>query len=95
MDRFVADVSGLSRSYVQKLITEGHVTAGRHAGQGQRVRRSRRDSSTLEIPDPVKLELEPEDDPALGRLRGRRLLIVDKPPASSSIPRPATRAERS
>ena len=28
IDRYLADVSELSRSYVQKLITEGHVTTG-------------------------------------------------------------------
>ena len=27
VDRFVADVTGLSRSYVQKLIAEGRLTA--------------------------------------------------------------------
>jgi len=27
VDRFVADASGLSRSYVQKLITEGRLTS--------------------------------------------------------------------
>jgi 23S rRNA pseudouridine1911/1915/1917 synthase len=79
VDRFVADVTGLSRSYVQKLISAGHLTgasgslrANAMVGPGTTLR--------LELPpaEPADIEAEPgielrvvyEDDD---------LLIVDKP----------------
>ena len=71
VDRFVADVSGLSRSYVQKLITEGHVTAA-----GSPIKANEPivagEIVELEIPDPRPLELAAGADTALRRLRGRR-----------------------
>ncbi|HXG39737.1 MAG TPA: S4 domain-containing protein, partial [Candidatus Limnocylindrales bacterium] len=79
VDRFVADVTGLSRSYVQRLIATGRVTVGGEpvkarmiVGPGTRV--------AVEIPPPEPVELEPE--PAI-ELRvvyeDDDLLIVDKP----------------
>jgi len=78
LDRFVADVSGLSRSYVQKLITEGYVTAA--AGP---VKSNESivpgEIIDLEIPDPVKLDLAPEDIPLSVVYEDEDLLIIDKP----------------
>ena len=78
IDRFVADVSGLSRSYVQKLITEGHVTA---AGSLVKSNESAVPGEIveLEIPDPVKLDLAPEDIPLSVVYEDEDLLIIDKP----------------
>jgi 23S rRNA pseudouridine1911/1915/1917 synthase len=79
VDRFVADATGLSRSYVQKLITDGRLTAGGDplranatiAG-GERLR--------LEIPPPEAVDLEPEPGIALHVVyEDDDLLIVDKP----------------
>ena len=77
MDRYVADVSGLSRSYVQKLITEGHVTA---AGSPVRSNESivPGEIVDLEIPDPVKLDLTPEAIPLSVVYEDEDLLIIDK-----------------
>jgi 23S rRNA pseudouridine1911/1915/1917 synthase len=78
VDRFVADVSGLSRSYVQKLISDGHVT-----GDGSPVKAN--DAAvpglrlTLEVPDPEPLDLEPEPIPITAVYEDGDLLIVDKP----------------
>jgi 23S rRNA pseudouridine1911/1915/1917 synthase len=78
IDRFVADVSGLSRSYVQKLITEGHVTA---AGSPVKSNESvvPGEIVDLEIPEPVKLDLEAEDIPLSVVYEDEDLLIIDKP----------------
>ncbi len=77
LDKFVADVSGLSRSYVQKLITEGHVTAG-----GSAVKSNETivpgEILDMEIPDPVPLDLAPEPIPLSVVYEDDDLLIVDK-----------------
>jgi 23S rRNA pseudouridine1911/1915/1917 synthase len=78
-DRAVADLTGLSRAYVQKLITAGHLTAdGRpvkaneHIEAGMRLR--------LVIPPPEKLDLEPDATIELPVIyEDADLLIVDKP----------------
>jgi 23S rRNA pseudouridine1911/1915/1917 synthase len=86
IDRYLADVSGLSRSYVQKLITEGHVTtdgepikANEPVVTGQVVE--------LEIPEPKPLELEAEEIPISVVYEDDDLLIVDK--ASGLVVHPA------
>jgi 23S rRNA pseudouridine1911/1915/1917 synthase len=77
VDRFVADVSGLSRSYVQKLISEGHLTAAGSAVKAN-------DTIVpgwaleLEVPDPKPLDLEPEPIPLSVVYEDEDLLIVDK-----------------
>jgi 23S rRNA pseudouridine1911/1915/1917 synthase len=77
VDRFVADVSGLSRSYVQKLITEGHVTvAGVPIKANQTIFRG--EIVELEIPDPRPLDLTPEPIPLSVVYEDADLLIVDK-----------------
>ena len=77
VDRFVADVSGLSRSYVQKLITDGHVTAAGSAikANDQIIPGWILD---LDVPDPVPLALEPEPIPLSVLYEDDDLLLVDK-----------------
>ena len=77
VDRFLADVSGLSRSYVQKLISDGHVTA---AGLPVKANDTIVAGWTLalEVPDPVPLDLEPEAIPLSVVYEDDDLLIVDK-----------------
>jgi 23S rRNA pseudouridine1911/1915/1917 synthase len=78
VDRLLADVSGLSRSYIQKLITEGHVTvAGLPVKANQTV--SPGEVVDLEIPEPRPLELVPEAIPLSVVYEDADLLIVDKP----------------
>jgi 23S rRNA pseudouridine1911/1915/1917 synthase len=78
VDRFVADVSGLSRSYVQKLISEGRLTldgvplkANAAVGPGARLE--------LEVPEAVPLEVLAEAIPLTVVYEDADLLIVDKP----------------
>ncbi len=77
VDRFVADVSGLSRSYVQKLIAEGNVTTG---GLPLKANESVFSGEVveLEVPDPRPLELTPEEIPLTVVYEDADLLIVDK-----------------
>jgi 23S rRNA pseudouridine1911/1915/1917 synthase len=77
VDRFVADVSGLSRSYVQKLISEGLVTtAGMPIKANEPVFPG--EVVELEVPDPRPLELTPEPIPLAVVYEDADLLIVDK-----------------
>ena len=78
VDRFVADVSGLSRSFVQKLIADGRLTvdgrplkANAVVGPGDRLE--------LTVPAVVPLEVEAEAIPLVVVYEDDDLLIVDKP----------------
>jgi 23S rRNA pseudouridine1911/1915/1917 synthase len=79
VDRYVADATGLSRSYVQKLISAGRLTSAGEAlrsnaivGAGTELR--------LDVPEPAELELEPAPEIALRIVyEDADLLILDKP----------------
>ena len=79
VDRFVAEATGLSRSYVQKLISDGRLTAAGEAlrantivGAGTELR--------LDVPEPVAYDLAPAPDiPLTVVYEDDDLLIVDKP----------------
>jgi 23S rRNA pseudouridine1911/1915/1917 synthase len=77
-DRFVADVTGLSRTYVQKLISGGHLLSG---GLPIRANTMLEPGSavTLTIPPPVKAEIEAEDIPLEAVYEDDDILIVNKP----------------
>jgi 23S rRNA pseudouridine1911/1915/1917 synthase len=79
VDRFVADATGLSRSYVQRLIADGRLT---HDGHPLKA------NATLGGGDVVRLDVPPPDDPAIEGDPGidvpvvyedDDVLIVDKP----------------
>jgi 23S rRNA pseudouridine1911/1915/1917 synthase len=78
VDRLVADASGLSRSYVQKLIAEGRLTAG---GATIKAREAAVPGSLLEldVPEPRRLEVAPEPIPLTVVYEDADMLIVDKP----------------
>jgi len=79
VDRYVADVTGLSRSHVQKLISAGNLTADGVAlkanqviGPGTALR--------LVVPEPEALDLAPAPEiPVRIVHEDADLLIVDKP----------------
>ena len=79
VDRFVADVTGLSRSYVQKLISAGHLTAAGDplkanaiVGPGTSLR--------LEVPPAERADIEGEPGIKLVVVyEDDDLLIIDKP----------------
>ena len=79
VERYVADVTGLSRSHVQKLITAGNLTADgvpikANAVIGPGV------SLQLVVPEPEPLDLTPEPDIAVHVVyEDPDLLIIDKP----------------
>ncbi len=77
-DRFVADASGLSRSYVQKLIGDGRLTV---AGQPLRANAilTRGAVVELDVPAPIALATEGEAIPLVVVYEDDDLLIVDKP----------------
>ncbi len=80
VDRFVADRTGLSRSFVQRLISDGRLVddAGRRLRANSEVRGG---AVTLEVPPPeIPYHLEP--DPTIEVpvvYEDEDLLIVDKP----------------
>jgi 23S rRNA pseudouridine1911/1915/1917 synthase len=79
VDRFVADVTGLSRSYVQKLISDGRLTARGEpirantvVGPGATVR--------LDVPPPSRAEAVGDPTiPVVVVYEDGDLLLVDKP----------------
>ncbi len=77
VDRFVADASGLSRSYVQKLIVEGLLTMN---GEALKANEGVVPGAILEleVPDPRPLELNPEAIPLSVVYEDEDMLIVDK-----------------
>jgi 23S rRNA pseudouridine1911/1915/1917 synthase len=79
VDRYVADATGMSRSYIQKLISDGRLTvlgaalrANSIVGPGTELR--------LDVPEPTALELEPAPEIVLKVVyEDGDLLILDKP----------------
>ncbi len=79
-DRFVADATGLSRSYVQRLIAEGRLTA---EGRRVRARDVLRPGTVVELDvPPVRPPEHLEPDPSIPLrivYEDDDLLVVDKP----------------
>jgi len=79
VDRYVADATGLSRSYVQKLISDGRLTtageplkANSIVGAGTEL--------TLDVPEAIPLDLSPSPEIVLRVVyEDDDLLIIDKP----------------
>jgi 23S rRNA pseudouridine1911/1915/1917 synthase len=79
VDRYVADATGMSRSYVQKLISDGRLTSAGEAlranaivGPGTEL--------TIDVPEPIALDLEPAPEIALRVVyEDEDLLVIDKP----------------
>jgi 23S rRNA pseudouridine1911/1915/1917 synthase len=78
-DRVAADLSGLSRSHVQRLITEGRLTLG---GRPLKANVLVPGGAVLElvVPPPAPTDLEPRPDISVPVVHeDEDLLIVDKP----------------
>jgi 23S rRNA pseudouridine1911/1915/1917 synthase len=86
-DRFVADASGLSRAYVQRLIADGRLTRD---GERVRSRDGVRPGSRLEldVPDVTPTEVLAEQIPLTVVYGDGDLLIVDKPYGMVTHPAP-------
>jgi len=77
-DRVVADAVGLSRSYVQRLIEDGRLTAaGRPIKSNMMLEAGT--SLELDIPDRVVATIEAEDVPLRVVYQDADVLIIDKP----------------
>jgi 23S rRNA pseudouridine1911/1915/1917 synthase len=87
VDRFVADASGLSRAYVQRLIAEGRLTS-----QGRAVKANTRllPGSVLEldVPEARPPEVVPEAMPLRIAYEDDDVLVVDKPAGVVTHPAP-------
>jgi 23S rRNA pseudouridine1911/1915/1917 synthase len=91
VDRLVADATGLSRSHVQKLISDGRLTV---AGEPLRANAivSAGTEVRLDVPEPVALDLAPAPDITIRIVyEDDDLLIVDKPAGLVVHPSPGHR----
>jgi 23S rRNA pseudouridine1911/1915/1917 synthase len=79
VDRYVADATGLSRSYVQKLISDGRLTADGAALKANTVVGVGTELQ-LDVPPPVALDLQPAPEITLSVVyEDDDILIIDKP----------------
>jgi len=86
-DRFVADRSGLSRSHVQKLISEGRLTADGGAVRASALVTPGMDL-VFEVPEPRPTSVEAEAIPLSVVYEDADLLVVDKPAGMVVHPAP-------
>lgn len=78
-DRFVADHTGLSRSFVQRLIVEGHLTVAGRPVKSNTILTAGTELR-LEVPPPAPATPEPEPGIAFRVVHeDADLLIIDKP----------------
>jgi 23S rRNA pseudouridine1911/1915/1917 synthase len=79
LDSFLSEkVEGYSRTYIQKLIEEGHCKVnGKNAKPGLRLRRG--DKVEAVIPDPVPLEVKPEEIELDIIYEDNDIIIINKP----------------
>ncbi len=79
VDRLVADATGLSRSHVQKLISDGRLTVDGEPLRANAIVQAGTEVR-LDVPEPVALDLAPAPDIPLRIVyEDDDLLIVDKP----------------
>lgn len=88
LDRFLADrLSGLTRSYLKRLITEGYVAiGGLPARPSQRLHAG--DVVRVTIPEPRPTDLVPQPMDLSVVYEDGALLVVDKPPELTVHPGP-------
>ncbi len=93
VDRFVADATGLSRSYVQKLISDGRLTADGEPLRANTIVAAGAELR-LDVPEPTPLDIAPAPDiPVEVVYEDDDLLIVDKPSGLVVHPAPGHSAD--
>jgi len=91
LDRFVSGRLGLSRTRVQRLIDDGHVTVdGRPARKSERVEPGARVG--VHVPPPEPVEIEAEDLPLSIVFQDEHLVVVDKAAGMVVHPAPGHRS---
>jgi 23S rRNA pseudouridine1911/1915/1917 synthase len=90
-DRVVADACGLSRSYVQRLIGEGRLTAEGQAVKSNTVLAGG-ERLELELPSAPPTELAAENIPLRVVYEDDDMLIIDKPAGLLTHPAPGQRS---
>ncbi|MBR6271429.1 MAG: RluA family pseudouridine synthase [Lachnospiraceae bacterium] len=79
LDRYLSDnLESLSRSYIQKLITDGHVLVG-GLPRKSNYRLTGGDIITAQIPDPEPYDVKPENIPLDILYEDEDLIFIDKP----------------
>ena len=78
LDKYIAEHTDLSRSYIQKLIHEGNILVG---GRTSRPKRgvTENEKITITIPPPEPIEVKPENIPLNIIYEDDDLLVIDKP----------------
>ena len=80
MDRWLASqLQNLSRSRIQKLIEDGYVLLNGSLCKTKKAKVTAGDELQISIPEPVKLDLTPEDIPLEVIYEDEHLIIVNKP----------------
>ncbi len=93
VDRFVADATGLSRSYVQKLISDGRLTAGGLPLRANAIVAAGAELQ-LDVPPPIPLDLAPAPEIVIAVVyEDDDLLIVNKPSGLVVHPSPGHAAD--
>jgi 23S rRNA pseudouridine1911/1915/1917 synthase len=92
LDRFLAQREPeLSRSFIQKLIVDGHITVNGRAAKSS-LKLNTGDSINLVLPPPEPSPLTAEDIPLHIIYEDNDLLVVDKPAGMTTHPAPGSRA---
>ena len=86
-DRVVADASGLSRTYVQRLIADGRLTVGGERVKGNTLLPAGAELE-LEIPQRPSADIAPEAIPLSIVYEDDDVLIIDKPAGLVTHPAP-------
>lgn len=90
LDKYIAEYSKLSRSHIQKLITEGKVLLnGYQTKASQKVNNG--EKITITLPPPTPICLTPEDIPLNIVYEDNDVLVIDKPAGLTVHPAPGHR----
>ncbi len=85
LDVFVASETGLTRSYIQRLVKQGLVTVNAHTGKpGCRIKEG--DRIELNIPDEPESVLIPENTPLNVIWEDNHIIVVNKAPGMVIYP---------
>ncbi len=81
-------IDNVSRSYIQKLIKEGHVQIDGKPLKKKNIRLEEEMEVSIEVPEPEKLKVEPENIPVEIVYEDESLMIVNKPQGMVVHPAP-------